>query len=192
MSIHLILETSTHQTLDSIWRKEAPQLIATLMRVVRNISKAEDLAQEAVVMALKQWPETGMPHNPAAWLLATAKRRAIDQFRHQKMYERKLEVVEADIQSEQDFGGIDPDAAFDDDINDDMLRLIFTACHPVLSQEAQVALTLRLIGGLTTEEIARAFLVPVPTIAQRIVRAKAAIAQAKAPYIVPHGDELQA
>ena len=169
---------------------ESPRLIASLTRIVRDISMAEELAMDALVMAMKQWPETGVPSNPGAWLMTTAKRRAIDYFRRNKMAARKLEQLGADVQSEQDFGGTDPDARLDDDIGDDLLRLIFTSCHPVLSMEARVALTLRLIGGLTTEEIARAYLVPEPTVAQRIVRAKKTISEAHIPYEVPHGDEL--
>jgi RNA polymerase sigma factor (sigma-70 family) len=183
-------DDTTQQTIEAVWRTEAPQLIASMIRIMRDISMAEELTQEALVAALRQWPETGVPRNAGAWLMATAKRRAIDHFRHRRMAARKLQVLEADMQTEQDFGGPDPDAGLDDDIGDDMLRLIFTACHPILPLEARVALTLRLVGGLTTEEIARAFLVPVPTIAQRIVRAKKTIATEHIPYEVPHGPEL--
>jgi RNA polymerase sigma factor (sigma-70 family) len=183
-------DDATRQTIEAVWSAEAPQLIASMIRIMRDISLAEELTQEALVAALRQWPETGVPRNPGAWLMATAKRRAIDHFRHRRMAARKLQVLEADMQTEQDFGGPDPDAGLDDDIGDDMLRLIFTACHPILPLEARVALTLRLVGGLTTEEIARAFLVPVPTIAQRIVRAKKTIATEHIPYEVPHGSEL--
>jgi RNA polymerase sigma factor (sigma-70 family) len=154
---------------------------------VRDISMAEELAQDALVIALKQWPETGVPANAGAWLMTTAKRRAIDYFRRNKMAARKLDELGYDMQHEQDYGGVDPDEKLDDDIGDDLLRLIFTSCHPVLSMEARVALTLRLIGGLTTDEIARAYLVPEPTVAQRIVRAKKTIAEAHVPFEVPRG-----
>jgi RNA polymerase sigma factor (sigma-70 family) len=180
----------TNRAIETVWRMEAPRLVAGLTRIVRDISMAEELAQDALVVALRQWPETGVPQNAGAWLMTTAKRRAIDYFRHNKMAARKLDELGADMQSEQDHGGEDPDARLDDDIGDDLLRLIFTSCHPVLSMEARVALTLRLIGGLTTDEIARAYLVPEPTVAQRIVRAKKTIAEAHIPYEVPRGAEL--
>ena len=183
-------QAETNRAIEAVWRIEAPRLVASLTRIVRDISLAEELAQDALVVALKQWPETGVPQNAGAWLMTTAKRRAIDYFRRNKMAARKLDELGADMQSEQDHGGEDPDARLDDDIGDDLLRLIFTSCHPVLSMEARIALTLRLIGGLTTEEIARAYLVPEPTIAQRIVRAKKTIAEAHIPYEVPHGTEL--
>jgi len=183
-------DTATAQMIEAVWRTEAPQLIASLIRIVRDIGLAEELTQDALVAALNQWPQTGLPRNAGAWLMATVKRRAIDQFRHRRMSALKLQELWADMQSEQEFGGPDPDEGLDDDIGDDMLRLIFTACHPVLPLVARVALTLRLVGGLTTEEIARAFLVPVPTIAQRIVRAKKAIASARIPYEVPYGADL--
>lgn len=182
--------TQTHRAIDAVWRIEAPRLIAGLTRMVRDISMAEELAQDALVVALRQWPETGVPQNAGAWLMTTAKRRAIDYFRHNKMAARKLQELGADVQSEQDHGGSDPDERLDDPIGDDLLRLIFTSCHPVLKMEARVALTLRLIGGLTTEEIARAYLAPEPTIAQRIVRAKRTIAEARVPYEVPRGADL--
>jgi RNA polymerase sigma factor (sigma-70 family) len=184
-------EAETNRAIEAVWRIESPRLIAGLTRIVRDISMAEELAMDALVVALKQWPETGVPQNAGAWLMTTAKRRAIDYFRRNKMAARKLEELGADVQSEQDFGGEDPDARLDDDIGDDLLRLIFTSCHPILSMEARVALTLRLIGGLTTDEIARAYLVPEATVAQRIVRAKKTIAEAHIPYEVPHGDELK-
>ena len=180
----------THRAIEATFRIESPRLIAGLTRIVRDISMAEELAQDALVVALRQWPETGVPQNPGAWLMTTAKRRAIDYFRRNKMAARKLEELGADMQDEQDHGGEDIDARLDDDIGDDLLRLIFTSCHPVLSMEARVALTLRLIGGLTTEEIARAYLAPEPTIQQRIVRAKRTIAEAHVPYEVPRGAEL--
>lgn len=180
----------TNRAIEAVFRIESPRLIAGLTRIVRDISMAEELAQDALVVALRQWPETGVPQNPGAWLMTTAKRRAIDYFRRNKMAARKLDELGADLQSEQDHGGEDIDARLDDDIGDDLLRLVFTSCHPVLSMEARVALTLRLVGGLTTEEIARAYLAPEPTIAQRIVRAKRTIAEAHVPYEVPRGAEL--
>ena len=168
---------------------EAPKLIAGLARLTRDVGRAEELAQDALVAALKQWPEEGVPRNPAAWLMQVAKHRALDAARHEMMARRKQEELGHDIESD---GAAMPDldAALDDEVGDDLLRLIFTACHPVLSMEARLALTLRLIGGLTTEEIARAFLVPEPTMAQRIVRAKKTLSDAKIPYEVPGGAEL--
>ena len=177
-------------TVDAVWRIESPRLIAGLTRMVRDISLAEELAQDALVVALRQWPETGVPQNPGAWLMTTAKRRAIDYFRRNKMVSRKLEELGHDLETDQR-DEPDPDAALDDHIGDDLLRLIFTSCHPVLSREARVALTLRLIGGLTTDEIARAFLVPAATVAQRIVRAKRSITEAGVPFEVPEGTELE-
>jgi len=177
----------THATIAAIWRIEQAKIIAGLARIVRDVGIAEELAQDALVMALKRWPEQGIPDNPAAWLMATAKNRALDELRRAKLIERKHEEIGRDM-DEQDLP--DLDAALDDDIGDDLLRLIFTACHPVLSTEGRVALTLRLIGGLTTEEIARAFLVPESTVAQRIVRAKRTLAEARVPFEVPRGDAL--
>jgi RNA polymerase sigma factor (sigma-70 family) len=177
----------THATIAAIWRIEQAKIIAGLARIVRDVGIAEELAQDALVVALKRWPEAGIPDNPAAWLMATAKNRALDERRRAKLIERKHEEIGRDM-DEQDVP--DLDAALDDDIGDDLLRLIFTACHPVLSTEGRVALTLRLIGGLTTEEIARAFLVPEPTVAQRIVRAKRTLAEARVPFEVPRGDAL--
>ena len=177
----------THATIAAIWRIEQAKIIAGLARIVRDVGIAEELAQDALVVALKRWPEQGIPDNPAAWLMATAKNRALDERRRAKLIERKHEEIGRDM-DEQDLP--DFDAALDDDIGDDLLRLIFTACHPVLSTEGRVALTLRLIGGLTTEEIARAFLVPEPTVAQRIVRAKRTLAEARVPFEVPRGDAL--
>src|SRR5881398_2171002 len=171
---------------------ESPKLIAALTRVVRDVGLAEDLAQDALVAALQQWPESGIPDNPGAWLMATAKHRAIDTFRRNKRLERKHAELGRELQAQQEMAVPDFYAALDDDIGDDLLRLVFTSCHPVLSTEARVALTLRLLGGLTTEEIARAFLVPEPTIAQRIVRAKRTLAEARVPFEVPRGDELAA
>jgi RNA polymerase sigma-70 factor (ECF subfamily) len=167
-------------------------VIAGLARMVRDVGLAEDLAQDALVAALEQWPTSGVPDNPGAWLMAIAKRRAIDHFRRRERQERKQAELGHALQVEQQTGGPDLEAAIDDDIGDDLLRLIFTACHPVLSPEARVALTLRLLGGLTTGEIARAFLVPEPTVAQRIVRAKRTLAQKKVPFEVPEGAERAA
>lgn len=181
--------SKTHRTIDAIWRIESAKVIAGLARIVRDVGLAEDLAQDALIIALEKWPESGIPDNPGAWLMTTAKRRAIDQLRRNKLLERKYEELgrEADLQHNPDF-----DAALDDIVGDDLLRLIFTTCHPVLSPEARVALTLRLLGGLTTEEIARAYLVPEATVAQRIVRAKRTLAAARVPFEVPQGDELTA
>ena len=183
--------TDTHRAIDAVWRIESAKLIAGLARMVRDVGVAEDLAQEALLAALEQWPEAGIPEKPGAWLMATAKRRAIDHFRRGQMLDRKHEELgreyEIREQTVPDF-----DTALDDEIGDDLLRLIFTACHPVLSTEARVALTLRLLGGLTTEEIARAFLVPEATVAQRIVRAKRTLSEAHVPYEVPRGAELAA
>jgi RNA polymerase sigma factor (sigma-70 family) len=158
----------------------------------RDIGLAEDLAQDALVAALEQWPESGVPDNPGAWLMATAKHRAIDLFRRNKRLERKHEELGRDLEAQQGMAVPDLDAAIDDNVGDDLLRLVFTACHPVLSSEARVALTLRLLGGLTTEEIARAFLVPEPTVAQRIVRAKRTLTEKQVPFEVPRRDELAA
>src|SRR5258705_4113450 len=174
----------THRAIDAVWRIESPRLIAGLARIVRDVGLAEELAQDALVIALEKWPGSGVPENPGAWLMATAKHRAIDLLRRGKRLERKHEELAREIEARQDTAP-DLDAAIDDDIGDDLLRLMFTACHPVLSTEGRVALTLRLLGGLTTGEIARAFLVPEPTIAQRIVRAKRTLAEARAPFEVP-------
>src|SRR5438093_2658004 len=171
---------------------ESPKLIAGLARLVRDIGVAEDLAHDALVAALEQWPESGVPNNPGAWLMAIGKRRAIDYFRRNKRVEQKHAELGHELEAEQERAVADLDAALDDDIGDDLLRLIFTACHPVLSTEARVALTLRMVGGLTTEEIARAFLVAESTVAQRIVRAKRTIATKRVPFEVPHGPELAA
>src|SRR5262249_5093937 len=161
--------SDTHRAIDAVWRIESPRLIAGLARMVRDVGLAEDLAQDALVAALEQWPESGVPHNPGAWLMATAKNRAIDHLRRNKRLERKHEEIGREREAQREGAAPDLDAALDDAVGDDLLRLIFTACHPVLSTEARVALTLRLLGGLTTEEIARAYLVPEPTVAQRIV-----------------------
>ena len=184
--------TDTHRAIDAVWRIESARLIAGLARIVRDVGLAEELAQDALVAALKQWPESGVPDNPGAWLMATAKHRAFDLLRRRKRLERKHEELGREIEAQHEMAAPDPDAALDDDVGDDLLRLMFTSCHPVLSTEARVALTLRLIGGLTTEEIARAFLVPEPTIAQRIVRAKRTLAKARVPFEVPRGAELAA
>jgi RNA polymerase sigma-70 factor, ECF subfamily len=181
-----------HRAIDAVWRIESPRLIAGLARMVRDVGLAEDLAQDALVVALEQWPESGVPRNPGAWLMATAKRRAIDRLRRGKLLERKHQELGRELEARQEMTVADFDAAIDDDVGDDLLRLMFTACHPVLSAEARVALTLRLLGGLTTEEIARAFLVPEPTVAQRIVRAKRTLAEARVPFEVPRGPELAA
>ncbi len=180
--------TETHRAIEAVWRIESAKVIATLARMVRDVGVAEDLAQDALVAALEQWPESGAPNNPGAWLMATAKRRAIDVLRRGTMLERKHEQLGHELEAKQDTTP-DLDSAIDDDIGDDLLRLIFTACHPVLSTEARVALTLRLLGGLTTGEIARAFLAPEATVAQRIVRAKRTLAEAKVPFEVPRAEQ---
>jgi len=185
-----VAATDTHRAIDAVWRIESARLIAGLARIVRDVGLAEDLAQEALVAALERWPESGVPDNPGAWLAATAKHRAIDVLRRRTLLQRKHEELGRDLEARQ--AAPDLDAAIDDDVGDDLLRLMFTACHPVLSTEARVALTLRLLGGLTTEEIARAFLVPEPTVAQRIVRAKRTLAEAGVPFEVPRGAELAA
>ena len=182
--------TDIHRTIDAVWRMESARVIAGLARIVRDVGLAEELAQDALVAALEQWPESGIPVNPGAWLMATAKHRAIDQIRRQRRLREKHEEIGRQIEADQENAMPDLDAGLDDDVGDDLLRLIFTACHPVLSTEARVALTLRLLGGLTTEEIARAFLVAEPTIAQRIVRAKRTLNEEKVPFEVPRGAEL--
>jgi RNA polymerase sigma factor (sigma-70 family) len=182
----------THRTIDAIWRIESPRLIAGLTRMVRDVGLAEDLAQDALVVALERWPEAGIPDNPGAWLMATARRRAIDLLRRDKRLDRKHEELGREIDSRRDQAVEDLEAALDDPVGDDLLRLIFISCHPMLSTEARAALTLRLLGGLTTDEIARAFLVPEPTVAQRIVRAKKTLSEARVPFEVPRGAELGA
>jgi len=183
--------TDTHRTIDAVWRIESPRLIASLTRIVRDLGLAEDLAQDALVAALEQWPESGVPDNPGAWLMATAKHRAIDHFRRNTVLERKHEELGREFE-EKEMAVPDFEAALDDDFGDDLLRLVFISCHPALSTEAQVALTLRLIGGLKTEEIARAFLMPEATIAQRVVRAKRTLAEKRVPFEVPRRVELAA
>ncbi|HEY1252061.1 MAG TPA: RNA polymerase sigma factor [Thermoanaerobaculia bacterium] len=178
-----------HAAIDAVWRIESPRLIAALARMVRDVGLAEDLAQEALVAALEKWPRDGMPERPGAWLMAAAKNRAIDQMRHRALADRKHADLGRDIDARRDAAVEELEDAIDDDIGDDLLRLIFTACHPVLSTEARVALTLRLLGGLTTDEIARAFLVPEATVAQRIVRAKKTLAERRVPFEVPRGAE---
>ncbi len=182
----------THRAIDAVWRIESARLIAGLVRIVGDVGLAEDLAQDALVAALEQWPEAGVPDNPGAWLMATAKHRAIDQLRRRTLLDRKHEQLGHELEARQEMAVPDLDAALDDHVGDDLLRLMFVSCHPVLSTEARVALTLRLLGGLTTPEIARAFLVPEPTVAQRIVRAKRTLAEARVPFEVPRGTELAA
>jgi len=182
--------SETHREIDAIWRIESSRIIAGIARIVRDVGLAEDIAQDALVAALEQWPESGVPDNPGAWLMGTAKHHAIDLLRRRTRLERKHQELGRELEVEREAKAADLDAAPDGDIGDDLLRLIFTACHPVLTGEGRVALTLRLLGGLTTEEIARAFLVPVPTIAQRIVRAKRTLSEARVPFEVPRGAEL--
>jgi RNA polymerase sigma factor (sigma-70 family) len=186
------MATDTHRAIDAVWRIESPKLVAALARFVHDIGIAEDLAHDALVAALEQWPASGIPKNPGAWLTATAKHRAIDHFRRTRLLEQKHVELGHELDARQEATTDALETALDDDIGDDLLRLVFTACHPVLSTEARVALTLRLLGGLTTEEIARAFLTPEPTIAQRIVRAKRTLAEKKVPFEVPRGEERAA
>jgi RNA polymerase sigma-70 factor, ECF subfamily len=185
-----VTATETHRTIDAVWRIESAKLIAGIARIVRDVGVAEDLAQDALVAALEQWPSSGIPDNPGAWLMATAKHRAIDQLRRNTLHERKHAQIGHELEAQQEMALPDLDAAIDDHVGDDLLRLVFISCHPVLSTEAQVALTLRLLGGLTTDEIARAFLVSESTIAQRIVRAKRTLADAHVPFDVPRGAEF--
>jgi RNA polymerase sigma factor (sigma-70 family) len=186
-----VTATDIHSTIDAVWRIESPKLIAGLMRIVRDLGLAEDLAQDALVAALERWPEAGVPDNPGAWLMATAKHRAIDSFRHNQLLVRKHEELGRDVETRQ-MAMPELDANLDDNIGDDLLGLMFISCHPVLSTDARTALTLRLLGGLKTDEIARAFLLPEPTIAQRIVRAKRTLSDAHVPFEVPRGAELVA
>jgi RNA polymerase sigma-70 factor, ECF subfamily len=185
-----VAASDTQRTIEAVWRIESAKVIAGLTRMVRDVGLAEELAQEALVVALERWPESGVPDNPGAWLMAAAKHRAVDQFRRTRLLERKHDELGQEIEAEQALATPDLDAAIDDEVGDDLLRLVFIACHPVLSTEARVALTLRLLGGLTTEEIARAFLVPEPTVAQRIVRAKRTLAEERVSFEVPRGPEL--
>jgi RNA polymerase sigma factor (sigma-70 family) len=180
-----------HRAVDAVWRIESPRLIAAIARMVRDVGTAEDIAQDALLAALEKWT-AGAPDNPGAWLMAVAKRRAIDHLRAGRRHDAKHEELGRELDAERGFDAPDLHAGLDDDVGDDLLRLIFTACHPVLPPEQRVALTLRVVGGLTTEEIARAFLVPVPTLAQRIVRAKKALAEARVPYEVPRGADRAA
>ena len=182
--------TETNRVIETVWRMESAKLIAGLARIVRDVGVAEDLAQDALVAALERWPESGIPDNPGAWLMATAKHRSIDQLRRRAMLERKHDQLGHELEAQREAAVPDLDAAIDDHVGDDLLRLMFTACHPVLSTDARVALTLRLVGGLTTPEIARAFLVPEPTLAQRIVRAKRTLADAKVTFELPPETEL--
>ena len=179
-----------HRTIDAVWRMESAKIIGGLARILRDVGRAEELSQDALVLALEKWPESGIPDNPGAWLMAAAKRRAIDHLRRGRMLERKRALIARELESLQETAAARIEAAADDDVGDDVLRLIFTACHPVLSPEARVALTLRLLGGLTTDEIARAFLATESAIAQRIVRAKKTLGDAEAPFEVPRGDDL--
>jgi len=186
-----VTATATHAAIDAVWRIESPRLIAGLVRLVRDLGRAEELAQEALLTALERWPSAGVPDNPGAWLMAAAKNRAIDELRRDRLLERKHQELGQELEALGEATvAPDLDAALDDDVGDDLLRLVFVACHPVLSTDARAALTLRLLGGLTTDEIARAFLVSEPTISQRIVRAKRTLAEAKVPFEVPRGAEL--
>ena len=184
--------SDTHRAIDAVWRIESPRLIAGLTRITGDVGLAEDLAQDALLAALQQWPQTGVPRNPAAWLMSAAKRRSIDQHRHHAMAKVKHEQIGYELDAQQEAAALDLDEALDDHVGDDLLRLIFISCHPVLSREARLALTLRLLGGLTTDEIARAFLVPEATVAQRIVRAKRTLAEARVPFEVPRGADFDA
>jgi RNA polymerase sigma factor (sigma-70 family) len=187
-----VTSTATHSAIDAVWRIESARIIAGLARIVRDVGVAEELAQDALVAALEQWPESGIPDNPGAWLMATAKHRAIDHFRRNKLLERKHQEFGRELEAQQEMAVPDLDAAIDDEVGDDLLRLVFISCHPVLSPEGRVALTLRLLGGLTTDEIARAFLVAEPTVAQRIVRAKRTLSEAHVPFEIPRKADLGA
>lgn len=185
-------ERAARESIEAVWRIESARLIGGLVRLLGDVGAAEDLAQEALLVALEAWPRDGIPQNPGAWLMATAKNRAVDQIRRGRMLERKHGDLGRELDAERSAMATRIEASADDAVGDDLLRLILIACHPVLSTEARVALTLRLLGGLTTDEIARAFLVPEPTIAQRIVRAKRTLREARAPFEVPRGADLQA
>ena len=182
----------THRVIEAVWKIESARLIAGLARMVRDVGLAEELAQDALVVALERWPESGIPDNPGAWLMATAKHRAIDLLRRNQLLDRKHAELGRELKTRQDLAMANYDIPGDHEISDDLLRLVFVSCHPVLSTEARVALTLRLLGGLTTQEIARAFLVPEPTVAQRIVRAKRTLTEARVPFEVPRGPDLSA
>ena len=182
--------SATHRAIETVWRIESAKVIAGLARMVRDVGIAEELAQDALVAALEQWPESGVPDNPGAWLMATAKHRAIDRMRRTAMQRKKHEEIGRDLEMAGAFDEPDLAARADEPIEDDLLRLIFTACHPVLSTDARVALTLRLLGGLSAGEIARAFLVSEATVAQRIVRAKRTLAEANVPFEVPAANEM--
>ena len=187
------MPSDIYNTIDAVWRMESAKVIAGLARIVRDVGIAEELAQDALVIALERWPESGIPENPGAWLMATAKHRAIDYFRRNKLLDRKHEELARELKSQQETAMANSDKFADShEIEDDLLRLIFVSCHPVLSKDGRVALTLRLLGGLTTSEIARAFLASEPTIAQRIVRAKRTLTEARVPFEVPEGAELAA
>jgi RNA polymerase sigma-70 factor (ECF subfamily) len=183
-------ETPTRETIEAVWRMESARLLGGLVRVVRDLSLAEDLAQEALLTALERWPHTGVPNNPGAWLMATAKNRAIDQLRRHRMLDRTHGSIQSDAATDTSTDRPELEMDIDEDVDDEILRLVLIACHPVLSKDARVALTLRLLGGLTTDEIARAFLVPETTIAQRIVRAKRTLAEARVPFEIPRGEDL--
>jgi RNA polymerase sigma factor (sigma-70 family) len=184
--------SDTHKAIEAVWRIESARLIAGLTRIVRDVGVAEELAQDALIIALEKWPASGVPDNPGAWLMATAKHRAIDHFRRNKLLERKHEELGRELKSQQESAMANYESDnLDDEIGDDLLRLVFISCHPVLSTEARVALTLRLLGGLTTTEIARAYVVPEPTIAQRIVRAKRTLSEARVPFEIPRGADLK-
>ncbi len=186
------MTSDTHKAIDAVWRIEAPRLIAGLARMTRDVGTAEELAQDALVAALEQWPDSGVPRNPGAWLMTAAKRRAVDLLRRDKMLERKHRQIGHELEDQQERAEPELFETLDDDIGDDLLRLIFTACHPVLSTEGRVALTLKVVGGLATSEIARAFLVPEATMAQRIVRAKRTLSEARVPFAVPRGEDRAA
>jgi RNA polymerase sigma factor (sigma-70 family) len=192
VSLVAVTNNDAHRAINAVWKIESARLIAGLTRIVRDVGVAEDLAQDALVVALERWPEAGIPENPGAWLMATAKHRAIDYFRRNATLQRKHQEIGRELHIQQEMAMPDFDAALDDDIGDDLLRLVFVSCHPVLGTEARVALTLRLLGGLTTDEIARAFLVPESTVAQRIVRAKRTLAEKRVPFEVPRATDLAA